>query len=316
MTEKEQISEFLKPEYFWDIIGIKSQEDFTNKVISKGKFHKNVPEKIQDDYKIVERLLFYSYYSYPIIDEAFGKSTRIFEASINLKIEDLKIEKKGFESLTSKIKRLEVYSSKELYEAWVKSKNLRNTFAHRKAGELSGLILVVNAFKHNINMINSVFLTKEEVLEKEKFVESIKDKSNHLIEGLFIMEYKGKSFLTWSMIPYNCIVIDGIEKSFWVFHPVYKKSIIKEISDFPEPFLLNLKDLKLDINGLTAKIIETNEIIKVSKTENSQNKESYIEHRDQMENLNLDLKQRYWSYLDVELTKGNSDFIYNYTWKS
>jgi hypothetical protein len=40
MTVKEQISEFLKPEYFWDIFGIESQEDFINKFISKGNFIK------------------------------------------------------------------------------------------------------------------------------------------------------------------------------------------------------------------------------------------------------------------------------------
>jgi hypothetical protein len=313
MTTKEQILEFLKPD-FWDIFGIKSQEDFINKFISKGKFHKNVPKKIQNDYKIVERLLFYSYYNYPIIDEAFGKSTRIFEASIDLKIEELKIEKKGFESLNSKIKRLEKYSSDELYKEWLRSKDLRNTFAHHKAGRLMGIVLI-NAFKHNINMINSVFLTKNEILEKENSLESIKQKSNHLKKGLFIMEYKGKSFLIWSMIAYNSVIKNGIEKSFWVFHPVYGKSTIQKVSDFPNPFLLNLKDLKIDINGLTAEIIETNEIIKISKTENSLNKEIYNEHQKQMINIDLTLKQNYWFYLESELKKGVSNFMYNYTWE-
>ncbi|APG65070.1 hypothetical protein LPB136_06780 [Tenacibaculum todarodis] len=314
MKAKEQIKEFLEPDKFWDILGIKSQEDFINKIITKGRFHKNVPEKIKNDYKIVERLLFFSYYNYPIIDEAFGKLTRIFEASINLKIEELKIEKKGFESLNSKIKRLEKYSSNELHKEWLHSKNLRNTFAHHKAGRLMGIILI-NTFKHIINMINSVFLTKNEILELENSLKLIKQKTNHLEEGLFIMEYKGKSFLIWSIIAYTSIIKNGIEKSFWVFHPVYQRKTIEKISDFPNPFLLNLKKIKINPNGFIAEVIESKEIIKIQKTDNKTNQEKYFEHKFQMRNIDLKLKENYWFFLESELKKGVSEFIYNYTWE-
>jgi hypothetical protein len=40
MTEKEQISEFLKPDTIWEVFGINSQEEFIEKFITKGKFHK------------------------------------------------------------------------------------------------------------------------------------------------------------------------------------------------------------------------------------------------------------------------------------
>lgn len=313
-TIKQQISEFLKPDDLWNIFGIKSQEDFIEKLVCKGKFHANVPKEIKDDYIIVERLLFFSYFKYPLIDEAFGKSTRIFEASIDLKIKNLNIEKKGFESLNSKINRLEKYSSIELHKQWLDSKALRNLFAHHEAGRLMGITLM-NAFKHNINMINTVFLTKKEISEKEDSLLSIVNKSNHLKEGLFILEYKNKSFLICSMIPYTSIVKNNVEMSFWVLHPVYGKKNIVEISNFPDPFMLNLKNLNINENGLSAEVIETNEIIKVTSTDKFENKEIQDYHFKQMVEIDLKLKRVYSTLLQNNLNKKVTEFIYNYTWK-
>lgn len=314
MTAKEQISEYLQPDTIWKVFGIKSQEDFIHKFITKGKFHKNVPEIIRKDFKLVEQLQFYSYYSYPLIDEAFGKSTRIFEASIDLKIADLGIEKKGFESLNSKIKRLERYSSTELHKQWLHSKELRNIFAHHKAGRLMGITLL-KAFKHINNMINSVFLQKKEITERENSFKKIANESEHLKKGLFIMEYNSNHYLIWSMIPYTSSNRNGIEKSFWVFHPVYGQKQIKEVSDFPNPFKLNLKNLKINKYGLSASVIETNENITIIETNVKENIDKYKLHNEQMINLNLDLKEKYWFILESELNKGVTEFIYNHTWE-
>lgn len=314
MTAKEQISEYLQPDTIWEVFGIKSQEEFIHKFVTKGKFHKNVPEIIRKDYKLVEQLQFYSYYSCPLIDEAFGKSTRIFEASIDLKIADLGIEKKGFESLNSKIKRLEKYSSNELHKQWLKSKELRNIFAHHKAGRLMGITLF-KAFKHINNMINSVFLQKKEIIEKENSFKKIATESEHLKKGLYIMEYNSNRYLIWSMIPYTSSNRDGIEKSFWVFHPVYGQKQIKKVSDFPNPFKLNLKNLKINKNGLSASVIETNETITITETKVKENIDKYKLHNEQMINLNLDLKEKYWIVLESELNKGVTEFIYNHTWE-
>jgi len=313
MTEKEQISEFLQPDTIWEVFGINSQEEFIEKFITKGKFHKNVPETIQKDFKLVERLQFYSYYNYPLIDEAFGKSTRIFEASISLKIKALGIEKKGFESLSSKIKRLEKFSSNELYKQWLHSKELRNIFAHCEAGQLMGITLL-KAFKHINNMINTIFLKQEEIVKKEHSLKKIASESEHLKKGLFILEYKSNLYLIWSMIPYTSSINNGVEKSFWVFHPVYGEKQIKELSDFPSPFKLNLMNLKIYENGLSASESETNEIIEIRSTNNVELIEKYDLHNKQMIDIGLDLKQKYWLILENELNKGVTEFIYN-TWE-
>lgn len=313
MNVNHQISEYLKPVDIWDVFGISSQEEFIEKFITKGIFHKNVPEKITSDYHTVERLQFYSYYHYPLIDEAFGKSTRIFEASIDLKISELNIEKKGFESLSSKIKRLEKFTSSELHKKWLHAKEMRNMFAHHKAGRLMGVTLL-NAFKHNINMINSVFLTKNEISDRHNSLESLKEKSMDLKKGLFIMEYNGKRYLVWSMIPYSTADNNETQKSFWVFHPVYGKTTIKEISDFPNPFMLNLENVRIDSKSLSADVVETNEKISAIITTNPKDEEAYDLHLEQMIKTDLGVKQMYWTVLESDLNKAVTEFVYKYNW--
>lgn len=314
MTPKEQISKFLQKDTIWELFDVESQEDFIDRFVTKGRFHKNVPEIIQKDYKLVEQIQFYSYYNYSLIDEAFGKSTRIFEASVNLKITDIGIEKDGFESLHSKIKRLEKHFSIELMEQWLLLKELRNRFAHHEAGRLLGVTLL-RSFKHIVNMINSVFLSQLEVMDKENTFKRISSKSEHLKKGLFIMEYNRKRYLIWSMIPYTASENNGIEKSFWVFHPVYRENQVKRISDFPSPFMLNLKDLVINENGLSAVVIESNESITINATDINENFVQYERHIEQMIKINLDLKEKYWKLLEIELNNGVIEFIYNHSWK-
>ncbi|MFT6601193.1 MAG: hypothetical protein ACJAZZ_000311 [Dokdonia donghaensis] len=314
MTTKEVIFEYLKPDTTWQALGIESQEEFISHFFIKGKFHKNVPEIIQKDYKIAEHLLFLSYYNYALIDEAFGKLTRIFEASINIKLADLGIEKVGFESLNSKIKRLEKYSSNELHKQWLHSKDLRNIFAHHKAGRLLGITLF-KAFPHINNMINSVFLYKNEIINKEKSLKKILAASEHLKKGHFIMDYDNKSYLIWSMIPYTSTIYDGVEKSFWVFHPVFADKEIIEVTDFPNPFILSLKNLKINKYGLSASIIETNETIKVAVTEINNNIDKFKIHNKKINNLSLDLRRKYWYILEDKINEEITKFIYNHTWE-
>lgn len=307
--------EHLKPATIWESMGINSQEDYIEKYITIGKFHENVPEVIQSDYEIVEHLQFFSYYKFPLIDEAFGKSTRIFEASVDMKIEDFGMQKEHFDSLTSKIKRLEKHTSAELNQQWLHSKKIRNVFAHHRAGRLMGITLLGGIFKHNINMINSVFLTKEEIIKKETSLKTISQNATHLNKGLFIMTYKEKRFLIWSIIPYSKSSINGIEKSFWAFHPVYREKTITKTSDFPSPFFLNLKNVEISAIGLSAQVLETEELINVVATDKTMNKDQYNLHLKQMIDIDLELKLMYQTIIKSKLNKGITEFIYNYQWK-
>jgi hypothetical protein len=236
---------YFEPDEIWKTFGINSEIDFREKYLLEGKFHSLVPDKIINEYKIVERILFYSYFNYPLIDEAFSKSTRIFEASITLKLEILGLKKSGFETLAFKLKRLEKFCSNDLFQQWKQAKNFRNDFAHREAGVLLG-VAIMNAFKHNLNMINSIFLESSTILEKENSHKKLLQQSEHLVKGLFILEFNKRKILIYAARPFTTGIINNFGKSLWIFIPILGSNVIQHSTDFPAPIILKLENVEIN----------------------------------------------------------------------
>jgi hypothetical protein len=303
---------FLQPDDTWNYFSIASETDFTSKYFLEGKFHSQVPEEIVEDYAVVERLLYYSYYYYPLLDEAFAKSTRIFEASVTLKLEKLGMKKEGFESLNSKLKRLENHSSKDLFAQWQSAREMRNIFAHQKAGTLMGMTLI-KAFKHNLNMINSVFLSPEMIQEKENHLKTLLNQTEHFTKGLFILEYKNQKILIQGLRPYTTGILKNKNKSLWVFIPITGDKEIRTLNDFPSPIILKLEDVKISHTGLEAIESETKERVSLYITNSSDNIEKLKQHIIRLEALeSKDSGQslEYMALLKHTIGKAISDFLY------
>lgn len=301
---------FLEPDTTWESLGISSQEDFVKKFVTVGKFHKNVPEEIVLDYEIVERLQFYSYYKYALVDEAFARATKIFEAGVNLKISGLKLEKeKGFESLNSKLKKLEKFSSSELIRQWNHCREIRNIFAHHEVNRQFGSTLL-SSFTYIINMINTLFLEKNEIFDKEKALSDLQNKTINFEKGLFIMKFMGKPLLVWSCIPYTISINSKENRSLWCFHPVYKNNELKELKDFMPPIIVALEKIYIEGDTFKAKCIDTSEYIEVQSTCVTENIIQYEIYNQTKLNANLELKQLYWKILEMKIGNEVSRFLY------
>lgn len=303
---------YLEPDEIWKIFGVKSEKDFKGKYLLQGKFHSLVPEEIISDYKIVERLTYYSYFNYPLIDEAFSKSTRIFEASITLKLEMLGLKKDRFETLTSKLNRLKELCSNDLFEQWKIAKKFRNDFAHREAGVLMGISLI-NALKHNLNLINSVFLESSTILNKENNLKNLLQQSKHLEKGLFILEYKNTKILISGARPFTTGIINNLGKSLWVFIPIVGSKIIQQLSDFPNPIILKLENVEIIDKGLKAIDTSTQELIQLTSTEKAENIEKLKLHNQiisEVENESPNLSLEYMAILKHKTVKEIANFLY------
>ncbi len=303
---------YLEPDEIWEIFDVKSEDDFREKFLLKGKFHSLVPEKIINDYKVVERLMYYSYFNYPLIDEAFSKSTRIFEASITLKLEISGLKRDGFETLHSKLTRLKELCSNDLFEQWRRAKELRNHFAHREAGVLMGIVLM-NAFKHNLNLINSIFLESSAILSKEYNLKNLLKQSEHLVKGLFVLEYKNTKILIYGVRPFTTGIINNLGKSLWVFIPITGAKIIQQVNDFPPSLILKLENVEIDEKGLNAIDAETKEAIQLTVTENAENVEKFNLHNKrigEMEKISPDISLEYMAMLNHKTAKEIANFLY------
>jgi hypothetical protein len=303
---------YFEPDEIWSVFRIESQEDFLNKYVLKGKFHQYVPEKIVKDYKIVERLLCYSYFHSALIDEALSKSTRIFESSVTLRIENEGLKKKRFEGLNSKLKRLEKYCTPDLFAQWDWARETRNHFAHREAGVTMGII-ALNALKHNLNMINSIFLSEDIILKRESEYSTLLSKSTFLDNGLFILEYQSKKILIQGAKPYCVGMLNTKNKSVWAFIPITGDKEINDVTDLPNPIILLLENIEFTSNGLYAIDSQDNQIITLLTTNKAENIKMLEAHRIRifnLESLSKDTSSLYMALLKYDVQKKISDLLY------
>ena len=311
----ELIEKYHKPDPRWTIWGANTYDDFIRSFMIYGKFHKDVPKKIVDDFQIVERLICYSYYYYPLIDEAFSKSTRLFESAVKLRIADLGLETGNkFESLEKKIKRIEKYTSPQVYEEWKKARKVRNIFAHPEAGSVMG-ITIINAFFQMVNIINTLFLDRNTIEYNELSLANLKEESKHLKDDLFIFEFENHPILVWSILPYSCFSNNETLKSFWTLHPVlidFPQSVENLV--FTHPICLRLINVVIDQNEFSAIDLSTGKSIKAVKTAEPENKVALKKYKNLIASSDQKVQEIYWHYLETELSNEVVKFLYYECW--
>lgn len=312
----QETEKYFNPDPRWKIWGINSRDDFNNKVVVSGRFHNDVPKKIIDDFIIVERLLWYSYFFYPLFDEALSKATRIFESSITHKIKDLDLDKENkIKNLSQKIRKLKPHFSPEAYLEFEKAREIRNLFAHPTPGNLMGMV-IYGALLQIVNIVNSIFLDQKILDINEQKLKYLQDASSHLRDNLFTYVYKNHKILVWSIIPYNCFEKDSILKSFWIFHPV--------LQDFPQtmdslyfspPIGLTLSNLAIDKNGIKAIDLQTDQEIEVTFTQNPIDIALKDRYKSLLATSDQQVKDTYFDYLDSEMSLGIIKFKYYECWE-
>jgi hypothetical protein len=310
------INQYLEPDPMWQALGIDSQNKFLENIVVKGVFHNKVPDKIVKDFVVVEKILFYSYYYYPLIDEAFSKATRVFESAISHQIDELGLDKSNkIKNLDQKIQKLKSFTTEAIYKEWLKSKDIRNYFAHPKSGNLMG-ISIHRAFMQMVNIINTVFLDLKTVQTNEEYLDNLRIEAKFFFENLLTFDYGNQKILIWSIIPYSCFEKNGTLKSFWVFHPVLK-SFPQNIQNyyFSKPICFRLEDVKISNTGFEAKDILSGNIINAIVTTDSKNIETNQSYKTMIETADQEVRKVHWSYLDHELTFEVVKFLYHECWE-
>ena len=73
---------YYLPDSRW---AVSSRQVYEDRFVVKGKFHNLVPDDIIKEFEIAERLMAYSYYCYPMYDEAFKKLLGMTEMAVKLR---------------------------------------------------------------------------------------------------------------------------------------------------------------------------------------------------------------------------------------
>lgn len=219
--------EYLGVDERWEIFGTNSLEEHIQKNVVRGVFEKNVPKDIVDDYKTIEYQQVYSYYHWPLLDEALNKGLRLLEMAIKLKAKEsgialksyaVKPKEKRFSQLIDEVCKEEPLL--QLKETIHHLRNIRNFTIHKEANSYFGGLggLVRRNLQRLVNLINDLFQDPEVL----KF-NLLSEKAESL---LFVDTYLG----TLTISP-PLIKEDFKNEALWAFEEMKYKRMLKLASE-------------------------------------------------------------------------------------
>lgn len=158
------MDEWLKADPTWRALGYASRKAFLKQFLVRGRFCSGVPKDIGDAYHTVERMMAYSYFHYPLYDEACRKVLGIFEMAVTIRAKQL-LEAKRLEVPQNKKfnlnAKIELISAEPVYSYFRSQlhliRNFRNSLSHPTDHSYMGG-LNLRPIISIVNVINFIFL--------------------------------------------------------------------------------------------------------------------------------------------------------------
>jgi hypothetical protein len=225
-----------------------------------------VPEKVQEAYKSVERLISYSYFYYPLTEEVHSKITRVFEMAVHLKAKQLNIisdQTSHLAGIINKFKHSDDFDD-ELIEALHRVRQLRNSFAHPEGLMYWGPVGYTNVIGI-INIINRLFIPVNTFHEYITSANALKEKVEQILPGLTVFDDGITKYLIYRAMP--LMVNPTKAKSVWLLLPVLLK-FPQNLDEFKEykPFVLKLTQLRVGEKEVEGNNVDNGSTVKIYPT--------------------------------------------------
>ncbi|KAB2872050.1 MAG: hypothetical protein F9K37_01510 [Bacteroidales bacterium] len=310
------IINYLEPDSRWSLWHCKTNEEFIEKFLVKGKFHKDVPEDVIKEYTTVEHLVAHSFYYYPMFDEAFSKTTRIFEMAVKLRCDQLGVKPsgKGFIPLNNYISALKEYYG-DISEDWENEKKLRNLFAHPEKHFFMGPINRFYAFQHFVNIINKLFSSREKLDEVKNNTIELANKFKNFKKGIFILDSEDKLFVIERVVPHICIYKNEKSYSFWEFRPILTKfpQTMDEYSTI-NPLYRIIENLEFKDNTISGLDAKSNNHIKIYKSNSPIDNKVALNYKSMYTSSDERVKHVYEGHINNFIAQQLSLFEYEFCW--
>ena len=321
-AEKIHSQELLTPDRRWKVWGCQSHEQFLEKYFLPGKFYSTVPEKIKEAYLIVERLIAYSYFYYPLTEEAESKLSRIFEMALRIRAQELGIPtdkkiKTGKlipENLSVLIEKLKKHSEidQEWAEEWIEFKSLRNLFAHPLGPNYCGPINLL-AIVPMINVINSIFISADWFKATRDRVNALQDRTKFYSEGVYVLTLSGCRYIIKRARP--ILVSHDEKRSLWMMEPIGLKfpQTMDEYFLF-NPFILRISELTNDEESLHGIDYQHNQKFIITHSNHPSDLKCTKDYFEQMNTAEEQVRTVYYQNFYYHLNSERARFIYDEFW--
>ncbi len=305
----------------------KTQEEFAQNWVVKGRFHFKVPENILKSYVTAEYLMAHAWYHWPMFDEALKKLLGIVEMAVKLRCEalhiDLKFERTdklgnkttGEKNLATLIDQLSKAEPSKGLKTWLHHVRwLRNMYAHPKEHNLMGGI-AVNKIKNIVNLINLIFLDEAPVKAAKAEFAKIQKEFANFKDGVFVLEYGQSRYLITET---KLLEVFQVEEQ-WVYVCFFNLVLIGFYKDFseqkyPPSLILALTKQNFTDGVFEALDIENETGIKVLKTTNPDNLKTKEQYQKEWEQLSVTNQNFYALHIQAEQGANVRDLMYKYCW--
>jgi hypothetical protein len=127
-------------------------------IIQKPKLNNKVPDEIHKLFEVARGTMSYGYFFYPIFTFAAEQFTRIAEAAMNIKCEQLKISKSR-DTFNNKVDLLFKKSilSESLYHKWKSNVKIRNMSSHPTRQNIINPAMAIKLMSAIADIINKLF---------------------------------------------------------------------------------------------------------------------------------------------------------------
>ena len=317
--------EYLKQDPTWKAFGITNFKSYKEQFVLTGMFHKNVPKDIVDAFKVVEHLLATAYYHYPAYDEAGAKILRIIEMAVKQKCRQLNVSldtpsknpnklprPKELKILIDKLHEAE--PGKHLQEQLDRLRELRNSVIHRADHSFVGP-MNYRMIRQCVIVINKIFISEKTLKQFNDHLLKMKEKIQNFSTGNLIF-INGE--ITFPISKFEIINVALVEDK-WIYN-CYIQNLFHNAKGSLETHKY------LTIDKLLVSIMKVSDI-QLSLTLNDNNRIFYIERADhpdllkqfdefneQMNQVNENDKIIYDMFIEGEVAKTESEFLYNWLW--
>lgn len=311
----------------WEMFGVTSRDQYVGQFVLPGKYHKLVPETVQKAHRTAEYLMAHAWYYWPMYDESLKKMTLIFEIAIKQKAKQLGIDlkqstkngkarEKSLNTLIQEIHRRE--PKRQILDSLLRSKNLRNTFAHPTQDSwMGGIQASQDNVKYYVNIINTLFLDYalfEEYLDQ---LERIENLQQSIDSDLYRITMGRKKLLVHRVLsrevypseqnPFLLLALEMvISDSYEVFSKGYT----------PDPIIIGFKDVELTDVRIRGIDFEKGEDVIIELTDHPQNTNIYKSYLDDLDRLgNVKFKQMNDHAIRHTADWGIERMKYQYLWE-
>lgn len=251
----------------WKSFGVKSLQEFQDKILTQVKLKEQVPSDIKDSIYIVQKLLLQSYYEYEFIDIALTNAVFALERALKLKYKEITGEdwkrRHSFEML------IDWFFNRNYFESWNSDvphqlRVIRNGKAHSEGKSLGGLNYVSKVYK-TIDLINDIYEdTTLRVQRKVRTEEWNKTFNSFIKNGAVISIGNERTIIFKAFMVFinNKALPEVLNLTVW---PIFNLNPYKEGKNFiPRSFSLQLCRCAILNDFLIAQDVETGKTITIT----------------------------------------------------